>query len=61
MKIADRNNFGVIAMPFLLFHLVSLGYMKKEETQMGYGDQDDATARFAITESGSNLLEKWFS
>ncbi len=23
MKIADRNDFGVIAMPFLLFHLVS--------------------------------------
>jgi hypothetical protein len=61
MKIANRNNFGVIAMPFLLFHLVSLDYMTKEETQMGYGDQDDATARFATTESGRDLLKKWFA
>ncbi|MCK4787053.1 MAG: HNH endonuclease [Desulfobacteraceae bacterium] len=61
MKIASRNNFGVIAMPFLLYHLVQLDYMTKEETQMGYGDQEDATARFAITESGKNLLRKWFS
>lgn len=61
MKIASRNNFGVIAMPFLLYHLVQLDYMTKEETQMGYGDQEDATARFAITENGKNLLRKWFS
>ena len=66
MKIASRNNFGVIAMPFLLYHLVDLGYMTKEESQMGYsiagfGEQEDATARFAITESGKEVLHKWFS
>ncbi len=61
MKIADRNKFGVIAMPFLLYHLVQLKYMTKEENQMGYGDQKDATARFAITGCGSRLLSKWFS
>src|ERR1044072_2433701 len=60
MRIADRNNFGVVAMPFLLYHLVQLGYMTKEERQMGYGDQEDATSRFAITESGRALLRKWF-
>jgi hypothetical protein len=60
LKIAARNNFGVIAMPFLLYHLVQLGYMTKEENQMGYGDQEDATARFAITDSGRELLRKWF-
>jgi DNA-binding PadR family transcriptional regulator len=27
---------------------------------MGYGDQKDATARFAITDSGRELLRKWF-
>ena len=58
MKIAARNNFGVIAMPFLLYHLVDMGYMTKEEDQMGYGDQNDATARFAITETGRVLLSK---
>jgi HNH endonuclease len=60
MKIADRNNFGVVALPFLLYHLVPLGFMTKEENQMGYGDQKDATARFAITTSGRDLLKKWF-
>src|SRR5258708_19484811 len=34
MKIASRNNFGVVAMPFLLFHIVAIGYMTKEEEQM---------------------------
>jgi hypothetical protein len=61
MKIASRNNFGVIAMPFLLYHLVDLGYLTKEENQMGYGDQVDATARFAITATGQALLERWFA
>jgi len=60
LKIAKRNKFGVIAMPFLLYHLVDLGYMTKEEEQMGYGEQEDATARFAITKKGKNLVKKWF-
>ena len=34
--------------------------MKKEEAQMGYGKIDDATARFAITDRGVNIIEKWF-
>jgi 5-methylcytosine-specific restriction endonuclease McrA len=29
MKTAKRNDFGVIAMPFLLYHLVDIGYMTK--------------------------------
>ena len=37
LKIADRNKFGVVAMPFLLHHLVDLGYMVQKEAQMGYG------------------------
>ena len=60
LKIANRNDFGVIAMPFLLYHLVGLGYMTKEENQMGYGEQNDATARFAIAEEGKALLKKYF-
>ncbi len=61
MKIAKRDNFGVIAMPFLLYHLVDLGYMSKEEEQMSYEDQNDATARFAITKKGKAILDKWFT
>lgn len=60
LKIAKRNGFGVVAMPFLLYHLVQLGYMEKQETQMGYGMQEDVTARFTITENGCRLLQKWF-
>lgn len=59
MKIAARNEFGVVAMPFLLYHLVDLEYMTKEEAQMGYGAQADATARFAITAKGREVLSKW--
>ena len=59
LKIAARNNFGVVAMPFLLYHLVDLGYMSKEEDQMGYGAQSDATARFAITDRGRAVLAEW--
>ncbi len=59
MKIAARNDFGIIALPFLLYHLVDLGYMKKEENQMGYGDQEDATARFSITTKGREVLKVW--
>lgn len=61
MKIAARNEFGVVAMPFLLYHLVDLEYMTKEEAQMGYGAQADATARFAITAKGREVLSKWLA
>lgn len=60
MKIAERNGFGIVAMPFLLYHVVDLGYLSKEESQMGYGDQEDATARFAITTKGREILSKFF-
>ena len=59
MKIAAHNDFGVIALPFLLYHLVGLEYMTKEEAQMGYGSQRDATARFAITDKGRHVLSRW--
>ena len=59
LKIAARNDFGVVAMPFLLYHLIDLGFMSKEEDQMGYGAQSDATARFAITDRGRVVLAQW--
>ena len=59
MKMAARNGEGVIAMPFLLFHLVDLGYMLKEEVQMTYGNIE-ATSRFTITEEGRRVLRMWF-
>ena len=61
LKIAARNNFGVVAMPFLLYHLVDLGYMDKLEDQMGYGEQEDATARFSINAEGRRVLNEWLA
>jgi hypothetical protein len=61
LKIAARNDFGVVAMPFLLYHLVDLGLMRKAEDQMGYGSQEDATALFSITEDGRRVLEQWLA
>ena len=60
MKIAARNKFGVLGFPYMLYHLCELGYMTKEEAQMGYEEIEDVTARFAITEHGENVLNKWF-
>ena len=60
LKIARRNNFGVVGMPFLLYHLVGLGYLTQEETQMTYGEVE-VTVRFAITPAGRDLVDRWLS
>ena len=60
MKISSRNGFGVIAFPYMLYHLCELGYMEKKEAQMGYDKIVDATARFSITNHGRCILDKWF-
>jgi hypothetical protein len=65
MKIALRNNFGVVALPFLIYHVVDLGYMRPaEDTPIEeYKDQGSrvaVTALYAITETGRALLYKWF-
>ena len=64
LKISYRNDFGVVAMPYILFHLLDLGYMSKEEEISSYGDGEkyvEVQARFAITEKGKRLYEKWLS
>ena len=60
LKIADRNGKGVMAMPFLLFHLVDLGFMRKEEVQMTTDDDIEVSVKFSITDDGQALLRKWF-
>ena len=59
MKISARNGSGVVTMLFLLYHLVELGYMQQEETQMTY-QNIDVTVRFTITGDGVDLLTRWF-
>jgi len=62
LKIASRNKIGVAAAPFLLLHVVDLGYLKKEETIAGYGhsgSEVEVEARFSITRRGRSVLEQW--
>lgn len=59
LKLAYRNDSGLIAMPFLLYHIVDLGYLDKNEEQMSYDTIPDVTARFSISTSGKALYEKW--
>ncbi len=58
IKKAHRNEEGVVALPFLLHHLVDLGYMTEEESQMDYGELT-VTARFTITDRGRNIYNLW--
>lgn len=60
LKMASRNEFGMVAMAFLLYHLVGLGYMKQEEGIIQYGEQRDfALNRFTITAEGRQLADRW--
>jgi len=63
LKIAKRNNYGVAAIPFLLLHLVDLGFLKQKETISSYGDDKKGIvcdeALFEITEKGRKLVERW--
>ena len=57
MKQAKRGTTGVLAIPFLLHHLVDLRYMKQGHVPMSYGD-NPALAAFEITAKGSKVLEQ---
>lgn len=66
LKLATRNNFGVAATPFLLEHLVEMGFLKYMEEISSYGDvgegglQVASEARFEITPEGLRIYNKWF-
>jgi len=59
LKRASRDAKGVVGFPFLLHHLVELGYMRQEEMQMAYGDLE-VTSRFTATPAGRRLVKLWF-
>lgn len=62
LKIASRNAFGVAGTPFLLMHLVDLGYLKKQKTLATFGNTEseiEVDAQFAITELGRSVLDNW--
>ncbi len=63
LKIASRNKVGVPGAPFLLLHLVDLGYLKKGKMVSSYGEaggEVELEAVFSITELGRSVLKEWF-
>lgn len=62
LKIAARTPVGVTGSPYLLMHLVDLGYLTKQETLSTYGNDKsevEVDAVFAITERGRMVLDTW--
>lgn len=62
MKSAYRRD-GVVAMPFLVNHLVELGYLRPAETIRSdtnqKGEEVVTDAMYTLTDDGRVLLEKW--
>jgi len=63
LKLAQRQR-AVVAMPFLVNHLVELGYLKYKETMSSWAsDEDqesnDIDAVYDLSSEGKQLLKKW--
>ena len=62
LKYAYRKN-GVVAMPFLVNHLVELGYLRQGDPirsdTTDEGVEVITDAMYALTEDGKAVLEKW--
>lgn len=63
MKEAYRRS-SVLAMPFLVNHLVELQYLKQGDILSSWGDEDGGeeaiiNAWYSLTPAGKQLLEKW--
>jgi hypothetical protein len=62
MKCAYRRE-GVVAMPFLVNHLVELGYLRQGDAirfdTTDAGVEVITDAMYLVTEEGRTLLEKW--
>lgn len=59
LKIACRKEGRIVAAPFLLYHLVDMGFFKEKEDLMSY-DDIDFLVNFEMTEQGRKLYQRWF-
>lgn len=59
LKIAYRKKGIIVATPFLMYHLVDMGYFKETGLQM-WSDDVDMLARFELAQDGKKLLRRWF-
>lgn len=63
LKLAQRQG-AVVAMPFLVNHLIELGYLKYKETMSSWSSEAgteayDIDAAYEISSDGRDLLKKW--
>ena len=58
IKLACRKNIIIPAIPFLVCHLIEMGYMKYIEPIM-YDADIDYLAKFELTPKGKILYDKW--
>jgi len=58
IKIAYRKKGRMVAIPFLLYHLVDMGYFKQLASEM-WQDEIVILANFELTKDGKKLYQKW--
>ena len=63
LKEACRKGF-VVASPYLVNHLIEMGYLKYSYTTMTESDEIegktvDVIVRYKLTNDGNNLVQKW--
>lgn len=59
LKIAYRKKAEIACFPFLINHLIELGYLKHTGEMMWEGDVD-YIALYTITDKGKKIFEEWF-
>jgi hypothetical protein len=62
LKLAYNDSAGVVALPFLVQHLLDDGLLKYVEYQMTTSTdagETEVTALYRITDDGKELLEQW--
>jgi len=66
LKVAYRNGFGIGSNPYMLHHIVDMGYLQQEGDTIGWITSDDGKhevpnmAFYIITDKGKHLHDKWF-
>ncbi|MBI1838857.1 MAG: HNH endonuclease [Candidatus Colwellbacteria bacterium] len=63
LKLAHRNNFGIVINPLFMYHLVDLGLFEQKDVISSLaedGKEVTTEVLFIITPEGKRICEKWF-
>lgn len=58
LKIAYRKQAEIAALPFLVLHLIEMGYLK-QTGELFWEGEVDYLAKYLITNKGKKIYEKW--